>query len=247
MIHSPTDAFILRRKSYRETSYLLDIFTSDCGIVSLVFRGAKNHSNPAKSKVTDPFNLININFDRGKKTLTTLKNYELKKNYSLVDIWLYCGFYINELVLKLLGKYDAYQHLFAHYHYLIAAFEDKPNATLTQIFLRHFEIQILKTAGFGMDFKYDYKRQKIQKNHFYELDFDYGFIPTNSKNSFSGEVLMALHSLAFKELQNIQTIEVRDYQNQLGKMLVLMRKIINHALMGKKIESRKLLSEYLKL
>ena len=54
---SDQPAFILRRREWRDTSLILDLFTLDYGCVSVIAKGARR--NPGKLQY-QPFVLLNL-------------------------------------------------------------------------------------------------------------------------------------------------------------------------------------------
>lgn len=243
-------AYILKRSAYRETSYLLDVFTEEFGIISLIFKGAKNNKNSAKSQIVNLFNQVSIDFDHKKKSLTYIKSYEIIKPVNLFGIYLYCGFYLNEVLLKLLHKHDSYENLFHYYDFLIDAFnfaQVESNKKI-QCLIRYFEIHLLKEIGLGFDFEFDMSRQKIDKNKNYQLDFENGFIQTtqnNQSNQFiNGLVLNQLSQLSLKKVQEINGNELEHNEKN---ALLLLRKMVDFSNPGKQIESREMIKEYLNL
>src|SRR5690554_7107131 len=118
--HQP--AYILHRRPYRETSWLLDVVTPDYGKVSLVAKGARRGKAPDAS-LYQPFQPVLISW-LGKSDLKTLSGLEARRlapeaqelqQRGLSGQWLFAGFYLNELLEFLLVEQESSPYLFALY------------------------------------------------------------------------------------------------------------------------------------
>lgn len=224
VIVSLQPAFILHRRPFRETSLLLDVFTREYGRVSLIAKGVKS----ARSKwrgVLEPFSPLLITY-RGKTELMHLQLAEptgipvfLKKNNLTI------GFYLNELLIKLLQKQDPHPILFDAYQEMIFHLAKNP---LDQKTLRLFEKKLLEEIGYGLPFK------QIEENQFYYFCGEQGFVSCSQNETirkipiFSGKNLLALHT------------EELDDSNVLQDAKKILRFVIAHVLGNKTIQSRKL-------
>ena len=65
-------SFILRRREWRNSSLILDVFTRDHGCVRLLAKGARRSSSQAQYQ---PFVMLNINWS-GRQELKTLTGIE---------------------------------------------------------------------------------------------------------------------------------------------------------------------------
>ena len=118
----PRDAragFVLHSYPFRETSLIVEAFTRDHGRVALVARGARRPRSSLRG-VLSPFQPLLLSWS-GRSELRTLVRAESQNGHlALAGETLMCGFYLNELLLKLLPRddpherlYDAYQHTLA--------------------------------------------------------------------------------------------------------------------------------------
>src|SRR2546425_13120285 len=108
------EAFILHGYSYRETSLLLEVFTRAFGRVSMVARGARSPRSPLRG-VLLAFQPLALSWF-GKGELRTLARAEWVGGQPLLDgEALMCGFYLNELLLRLLPREDPHDALFSRY------------------------------------------------------------------------------------------------------------------------------------
>src|SRR5687767_7577244 len=97
-------AYVLHRRPYRESSFLIELFTLDHGRMSVIAKGARKAHSGALG-LLQPFTPLWINC-RGRGELLTLTHYETQGvAQSLQGECLFAGFYINELLIALLQKW----------------------------------------------------------------------------------------------------------------------------------------------
>jgi DNA repair protein RecO (recombination protein O) len=107
-------AFVLHTYPYRETSAIVEALTSAYGRVALVARGAKRTRSELRG-VLQAFQPLSLSW-AGSGELKTLIRAEWRGGLPLVTgSALLCGFYLNELVLKLVPREDAHPQLFQAY------------------------------------------------------------------------------------------------------------------------------------
>jgi DNA repair protein RecO (recombination protein O) len=149
---APLDAFVLHRYDWSETSLILDLFTRSRGRIAVAAKGAKRPYSQLRS-VLLPFQRITATVGRqaeeAQAEVLTLRSAE----WAGVDAApvlpaprLFAGFYLNELLMKLLARGDAHPALFDAYagtlHGMASA-----NDLGEQIALRAFELVLLKAIG----------------------------------------------------------------------------------------------------
>lgn len=136
--------YILHPRAYRDTSLLLEVFTRDQGRFGLVARGARAPRSRIRG-LLQPFQPVLLSWS-GRAELGTLHSAEANGAASpLRGTALYSGFYLNELLMRLLQRLDPHPELFAAY---AAALEGLPSAAERP--LRLFEKRLLETLGYGL-------------------------------------------------------------------------------------------------
>jgi DNA repair protein RecO (recombination protein O) len=116
-------AFVLHTYPYRETSLIVEAFTSEFGRVAMVARGAKRPRSEMRG-LLQGFQPLLLSW-AGQHELKTLLRGEWRGGLPLVrGSALVCGFYLNELLLKLLPREDPHPRLFAHYETALADLAD---------------------------------------------------------------------------------------------------------------------------
>jgi DNA repair protein RecO (recombination protein O) len=223
-------AFILQERKYRETSLIIDVLTRDFGRISLLAKGIRK----AKSRflgLLQPFIPLNVSFT-GKAELKLLTDAEIGQPYlELTGVALYCGFYVNELVIHFLHKHDPHPEVFHHYRTCLArlAMGDSLEAAL-----RHFEFHLLGCVGYGLQLEHDYlNSQPVDPAKRYRIDAELG--PAESADGpYSGKTLRAIPAGDFGD------------PTVLAEAKSLMRALIDAHLQGKPLKSRAIINTLIK-
>ncbi len=146
----PQSAYVLHQWAWSETSVILDLFTREQGRVAAVAKGAKRPYSQLRS-VLLPFQRIAVTLGRAKadegSDILTLRAAEFAGGApSLPSDRLFSGFYLNELLMKLLARQDAHPRLFDAYAetLLTLATRDSGGDEAT---LRAFELMLLRETG----------------------------------------------------------------------------------------------------
>jgi DNA repair protein RecO (recombination protein O) len=143
-------AYILHQRPYRNTSVILDAITLHHGRVGIVARGARGGKRNIASQL-QPFRQLLLSWTgRGELfNLTGAEEASFKSPpASLHGEALYCGYYINELTLKLLPRDDPHEEVFAVYNQTINGLYND-NATIEAV-LRGYELALLESLGYQL-------------------------------------------------------------------------------------------------
>jgi DNA repair protein RecO (recombination protein O) len=140
-------AFVLHSYPYKETSLIIDLLTRDHGRVAVVAKGAKRPMSKLRG-VLQTFQPLQTSWS-GKSELRTLIDAEwVGGMLPLEKAALLCGFYLNELLVKLLARDDPAPALFDQY---VATLNELAHGEPAQIVLRKFERALLKETGVAAD------------------------------------------------------------------------------------------------
>jgi len=141
------EAYVLHTLPFRETSLLVDAFSARHGRVSLAARGARRPASALRG-VLLPFQKVSLSWF-GKGEVKTLHSAEwLSMTPGLGGRALICGFYLNELLVRLLPREDPHPGIFAAYERALAAL---PGAERIDAVLRPFELALLADLGYALD------------------------------------------------------------------------------------------------
>ena len=191
--------FVLHKREYSETSFLVDFFTEYHGRITLLAKGARRPRSPLKA-LLQPFTPLLLRWS-GKGDLKTLTKVEAASlTLPMNTLALYSGFYVNEMLVRVLENQTAYQELFQHYLLCVTKLAATPDAL--EPTLRTFEFQVLKALGYGVDFVHCIATgEEVDPNMWYQFRENEGFIASLLQNnlSFLGKDLLAFDLLDFSE------------------------------------------------
>lgn len=232
-------AYILHKRSYRETSSILEVITKDYGRVSLMARGSRG----ARSKIAGNLLLFTplVVSWQGKGELPYLKcadRADLKapvlKNKALLS-----AIYINELLVYLLHKDDVHTAIFEQYHHCLYSLEKEDSIEIT---LRLFELKLLELLGFELNLQAEADTGiAIDADSTYGYYLEHGLVknkstsknpPSQSVPQLSGGCLIALENEEYRSITAKPAY--------LAELKQLMRFVISHHLGNKKLKSRDL-------
>ena len=139
-------AFVLHAWPYKETSLIVEAFVEDHGRVAMVARGAKRPRSELHG-VLQAFQPVALSWSGGGE-LKTLMRAEWRGGLPLPSgSALLCGFYLNELLLKLLPREDPHPRLYAAYRDALA---DLADGAAQATVLRRFELALLAELGYAL-------------------------------------------------------------------------------------------------
>jgi DNA repair protein RecO (recombination protein O) len=223
------NAFILHRRPYGETSQLVDLFCEDVGKVSLVYKGGRS-STRMKRGMAQPFTLLQVSYF-GRGNLKTVKSIEAKSQVvPLIGNRLFIAMYINELLYRLLQAETACDGLFECYQQTLLAIAGEQDA---QIPLRNFELTLIETLGYGVNFEQDiYSEEPIEAGFEYQYQQQSGFFAKQAVHK-KHEVYKGIEILALaqRDFSNLDTLKAAKR---------FCRQALAHLLGGRPLHSRAL-------
>lgn len=234
-------AFILHRRPYRETSLLLDVFTRDYGRLGLIAKGIRKKGS-LKAEILQPYQRLQIAWS-GKNELMTLTDAEPdKNNYSLKQNRLLTGFYLNELVTRLLHQHEAHPELFDIYDQTLDLLSRDKNDE--QIIVRIFEKRLLDAVGYGLVLDHDIDTGlKINPETLYYYQADCGPGSTIPKTAdyikITGRTLLELDSETLHPgeiMHEAKALMRHVLQKHIGTKPLLSRKLYKSFLENSKIK-----------
>ncbi len=144
-------SYVLHTRPYAESSLLVDMFSRDHGRCMLLAKGARRQKN-AQRGVLLPFKPLLSGWS-GKGTLPILTAADATGHLpNLSGYGLHAGLYANELILKMLHRFDEHCSLFDAYDEAVRRLAAGTDPAET---LRKFEKQLLQETGFGLILDHD--------------------------------------------------------------------------------------------
>jgi DNA repair protein RecO (recombination protein O) len=227
--------FVLHSYPYKETSLIVDTFTRDFGRIGVVAKGAKRPLSKLRG-VLQTFQPLSLSFS-GKSELRTLIDAEWVGGLlPLEKTALLCGFYLNELLVKLLARDDPHPALFDHY---VSTLNELAHGEPAQITLRKFERALLKETGVAADLtRSTTTRARVEADGQYVVDPERGARnagPVESWPVVSGKTLL-----------DMEREDYADPQTQ-AQSKQLMRFLLAYQLGGAPLNTRQILIDLMQL
>lgn len=233
--------FILHTYPFKETSVVAEVFTRSHGRVALIARGARRPASALRG-LMQPFTPLLLSWF-GKSELKTLHAAEWQGGLMAPQgRALMCGFYLNELLLRLLARGDAHDVLFDRYIATLDQLAGEARNTDYERILRRFEKNLLSEIGYGATFDVD-----VDSGTAVDANARYVFQPERGARRalddaggqpgcmVSGQTLIDLATDRFERPATLTEAKS------------LMRALINHTLDGKPLYTRQLLRELTEL
>jgi len=227
--HEP--GFVLHAYPYKETSLIVEAFTRRFGRVGLLARGARRPRSAMRG-VLLAFHPLRLTWSASAE-LGTLMTAEWGGGQpTLAGTGLMCGFYINELLLRLLPRDDPHEALFDAYGEALARLAaGAPQAMV----LRSFERRMLAELGYAPVLDRDAASgNAIEPAKHYAYEAERGPVETRRKD---GDSVISGRTLLDMAADNYDNSRTRDEARQ------LMRALIAERLGGQPLFTRTMLSE----
>lgn len=231
-------AYVLHLHPYSETSLVVDVFSRDHGRVPLLARGARRPRSAMRG-VLMSFQPLELGWFGGGEVKTLAKAEWLGGMPLLGGRCLLLGYYLNELLLKMLPREDAHAALFDAYaaalRALAAGSDDAPE-------LRRFEKTLLRELGYGLTLETDVETgQPVVADRQYAFLIERG--PVAARVGVGDTASGAENpALSGKTLLDMAADDYSDPRTRLESRR-LMRQLISHHLGGKSLQSRRVFIE----
>lgn len=223
-------AFVLHAYPYSETSLIVDVFSQDHGRVALLARGARRPRSVLRG-VLQAFQPLELGW-AGRGEVQTLIRAEWQGGQPLLaGKSLFCGYYLNELLIHLLPREDAHARLFSVYAATLRRLADGAQESD----LRCFERALLQELGYGLLLETDAEGLAVEENAHYAYEIEHGPVRLpgsgRSPRSVSGRTLIDLAREDFSDPRS------------LAEAKQLMRTLISHYTGGRSLTSRRIFRE----
>lgn len=220
-------AYLLHQRPYSETSLLLDLFSCNYGRLTLIAKGVKRKKSRTRG-ILVPFHPLIVAWSgRGEvKTMTSAESITLR--YDMRGERLFCGYYINELILRMLHRNDPHEMLFGAYEFALKCLVRDTDVERT---LRIFEKRLLRELGYGLHLSSDTRTgAAIEPSARYRYLAESGPVI----DSGEGHAGIELHGESLKALHEEETFSALHRQ----ELKRLTRTILDRLLEGRPLHSR---------
>ncbi|MCU7373308.1 DNA repair protein RecO [Paucibacter sp. O1-1] len=194
-------AFVLHHYDWSETSLVLDLFTREQGRLAVVAKGAKRPYSQLRA-VLLPFQRIQVSLSKpakgteGAAEVVTLRGAEWAGGATMpAGAALFSGYYLNELLLKLLARQDPHPALFDAYAQTLPQLHASEDVQ-SQAALRAFELRLLMELGLLPDLSLSSLTQApLDLQRHYMLSPESGVVaPAADSVTFTGATLVQLQA-----------------------------------------------------
>lgn len=226
--------YVLHTYPFKETSLVVELFSRNYGRVATTAKGARRPRSAMRG-LLQAFQPMSATWS-GKQELKTL--HSLDWNGSLLMLQgeaLMCGFYLNELLLRLLPREDPHEVLFEYYADTLKTLVSGQDLATT---LRRFELKFLQELGYAIPLEFDVNAEPIAESQHYRYEAEHGaFKLSGTFNPYENGV-----QLSGKTLVDMTHDDYRDGQTR-QQSKQLMRYLLAHYLGDKPLHTRQLLMD----
>jgi len=221
--------FVLHTYPFKETSLVVELLTRDFGRVAAVAKGARRPRSAMRGMLQSFQPLIGA--WSGKAELKNLHSLEWGEGLLLLrGDALMCGFYLNELMLRLLPREDEHAALFDYYAETLRVLARGEHLPVT---LRRFELKMLQEMGYALPLDRDEHGEAVSADRSYVYVAEHGPVTQQSRGQngvqLSGKTLLDMAQDVYSDAQT------RQQSKQ------LMRFLLAHYLGDKPLHTRQLL------
>ncbi len=223
-------AFVLHAYPYSETSLIVEVFAREQGRLALLARGARRPRSALRG-VLMAFQPLELSWFGGGEVKTLAKAEWVGGMALLKGASLLLGYYLNELLLKLLPREDAHAVLFDAYAAALAALARGATETAQ---LRRFEKTLLRELGYGLGLERDATGEPVVPDRQYRYLIERGAVPADEASAGQPVGGRTLLDLAADNYADARTLSE-------GKQL--MRYLLGHHLAGQPLQTRRVFVE----
>jgi DNA repair protein RecO (recombination protein O) len=223
--------YVLHTYPFKETSLVVELFTRDFGRVAAVAKGARRPRSAMRGMLQSFQPLLGA--WSGKAELKTLHSLEWGEGLLLLQgEALICGFYLNELLLRLLPREDEHAALFDFYGETLRILAKGGELAPT---LRRFELKMLQEMGYAVPLEQDETETAVSAERAYFYVAERGACRPGRLDDQQNGV-----QLSGKTLLDMAKDEYTDSVT-LQQSKQLMRHLLAHYLGDKPLHTRQLL------
>ncbi len=222
--------FVLHSWPYKETSLIVEVFARSRGRLGILARGARRPRSALRGLLL-AFQPLRLSWS-GSSELGTLTSAEwIGGEAALAGTGLMCGFYLNELLLRLLPREDPHEALFDAYAGALARLAaGEPQAPV----LRAFERRLLAELGYAPLLEREAAGAAVEPGKRYAYQPDRGPVEASGGG---GDLYVRGSTLLDIARDDYRAPETRE------EALRLMRALIAERLGGQALHTRAVLAE----
>lgn len=196
--------FVLHHRPFRNSSLLVDCLTARYGRVGLIAQGARRAESRRRALI-QPFVPLRLSWVR-RGDLGRLTHVEADRAaLELAGEGLLAGFYINELLLRLVARGDGNDEVYSCYSSCVRALAARSGVART---LRLFELSLLTALGYSVVLDCDtHTGEPLRPDVAYAFELEAG--PTTvgvrtADDTYSGKHLIALRERVLDDPESLR-------------------------------------------
>lgn len=228
--------FVLHSYPYKETSLIVEAFTRHHGRVGLIARGARRPRSAIRGTLL-AFHPLRLSWSASAELGTLIVAEWAGGQAALSGMGLMCGFYMNELLLRLLPREDAHEALFDAYASAVARLGagSEPGALL-----RGFELRMLRELGYAPPLDRD-----AGNGTPVQAEMRYAYLPERGPLALAGPGSNAAQAEFTVSGQTLLDMSRDDFTRQetRDEARRLMRRLITARLAGQTLHTSDMLRE----
>ena len=224
-------SYVLHTYPYKETSLIVEAFTRRFGRVALLARGARRPRSAMRGMLLS-FHALRLSWSASAELGTLVSAEWAAALHPMGGRALMCGFYLNELILRLLPREDAHEALFDAY---AEALQRLSAQEVFSVVLRSFEKRLLAELGYAPLLDQDVASRPIDPDETYVYEPERGPVPAGA--AVSGDLVVSGRTLLDVAADDYGRVETRDQARGLLRALIAQR------LHGQVLHTRAVLKE----
>ena len=227
--HEP--GYVLHTYPYKETSLIVELFARRFGRVALLARGARRPRSAMRGVLLS-FQALRVSWSASAELGNLISAEWAGALLPLAGQSLMCGFYLNELLLRLLPRDDPHEALFDGYGEALARLSGASDASVV---LRGFEKRLLAELGYAPVLDRDAANRPIDPDRLYAYEPERG--PTAVNGTRGDLPVVRGRTLLDVAADDYTRAETRE------EARTLMRALIGERLHGQVLHTRTVLRE----
>jgi DNA repair protein RecO (recombination protein O) len=223
--------YVLHTYPFKETSLVVELFAQQFGRVATTAKGARRPRSAMRGMLQS-FQPLLATWS-GKQELKTMHGLEWGGGLLLLQgEALMCGFYLNELLLRLLPREDPHEALFDYYSTTLKTLAAGHDLATT---LRRFELKLLQELGYAIPLTQDENEALIASEQLYRYEAEYGAAMTSKADRTRNGVQLLGKTLLDMAADDYSHPQTQQQSKQ------LMRYLLAHYLGDQPLHTRQLL------
>lgn len=222
LVLSRTEGVVLNKRAFKESGFLVDLFTRDYGRLTVFARGRANPKKPLSHLELFTYSAWYL---KEGKTFYFIQEVDHLFSFRLSGKEIWTAYYLNELLLRVFPKHQPSDELFDIYYRVLEALSAGKEI---EPYLRQFESTLLADLGILPDLMYDAAGDEVIPKKRYYLSYEEGLLPIDYPGTFQ---IMGSLLLKINDGEVLDREDSVIYRN-------MMRYLLAPLLGGKPLQSR---------